>query len=243
VALPLLIEECRRLLAGESPARAELRQAWRDDLRARHDALFAKWSGLAEAKAEESPISTAKLAAAIWEVAREHDWVLTAGSASEWAYRLWDFDQPHQHPGRQLGTATQIGISLGVALAHKGTGRLVVDIQPDGDLMFDVGALWVASRYELPMLVVMFNNRAYYNDWEHQEKIAGQRGTPVDRAHIGMAISEPAPDFAAIAKGFGWYASGPVLETADVESEVRKAAEYVLRTGLPALVDVVCQYR
>ncbi|WP_279340110.1 thiamine pyrophosphate-binding protein [Sphaerisporangium perillae] len=243
VALPLLIEECRRLLAEESPARAETRQAWRDDLRARHDALFTKWAERAHAKADEEPISTAKLAAAVWEVVQEHDWVLTAGSASEWAYRLWDFDLPHRHPGRQLGTATQIGISLGVALAHKGTGRLVVDIQPDGDLMYDVGALWVASRYELPMLVVMFNNRAYYNDWEHQETVAAQRGTPVDRAHIGMAIDEPAPDFAAIARGFGWYAAGPVVDPSQVVAEVRKAAEHVLGTGRPALVDVVCQYR
>ena len=243
VALPLLIEECRRMLAEESPARADTRQAWRDELRTRHDALFTKWAGRAQSKADEQPVSTAKLAAAVWEVVQEHDWVLTAGTASEWAHRLWDFDKPYRHPGRQLGTATQIGISLGVALAHKGTGRLVVDLQPDGDLMFDVGALWVASRYELPLLVVMFNNRAYYNDWAHQETMAIQRDTPVDRAHIGMAIDDPAPDFAAIARGFGWYAAGPVVDPSQVAAEVRKAAEHVLRTGCPALVDVVCQYR
>jgi benzoylformate decarboxylase/acetolactate synthase-1/2/3 large subunit len=243
VALPLLVEECRRLLAEEAPARADTRQGWRDDLRTRHDALFTTWAERARAKADEVPVSTAKLAAAVWEVVQEHDWVLTAGTASEWAHRLWDFDKPYRHPGRQLGTATQIGISLGVALAHKGTGRLVVDLQPDGDLMFDVGALWVASRYELPLLVVMFNNRAYYNDWEHQEAIAAQRGTPVDRARIGMAIDDPAPDFAAIARGFGWYAAGPVVDPSQVTAEVRKAAEHVLRTGRPALVDVVCQPR
>ena len=44
----------------------------------------------------------------------------------------------------------------------------MVDIQPDGDLMFDAGALWVAAKYQIPMLVVMHNNRAYYNDWAHQ---------------------------------------------------------------------------
>ncbi len=169
--------------------------------------------------------------------------MLTAGTAAEWAFRLWDFDAPHRHPGKQLGTATQIGISLGVALAHKGTGRLVVDIQPDGDLMFDVGALWVASRYQLPMLTVMFNNRAYYNDWEHQERLAEHRGTPVDRAHIGMAISDPEPDFATIAQGFGWYAEGPVTDPAAVVDAVRRAAEHVLSTGGPALVDVVCQFK
>jgi benzoylformate decarboxylase/acetolactate synthase-1/2/3 large subunit len=128
-----------------------------------------------------------------------------------------------------------------VALAHKGTGRLVVDIQPDGDLMFDVGALWVASRYQLPLLVVMFNNRAYYNDWEHQEKLAAQRGTPVERAHIGMAISDPEPDFATVAQGFGWHAEGPVTDPSAVEEAVRRAAAHVQETGGPALVDVVCQ--
>jgi len=41
-----------------------------------------------------------------------------------------DFDKPYRHPGRSLGTATQFGISLGVALAHRDKKRLVVDIQP-----------------------------------------------------------------------------------------------------------------
>lgn len=241
VALPLLLAECARLLDGEDPARAAERDAWRADLTGRHERLFADWAARAEAAAGETPVATARLAASVWEVVREHDWVLTAGTAAEWAYRLWDFDAPHRHPGRQLGTATQIGISLGVALAHKGTGRLVVDLQPDGDLMFDVGALWVASRYELPLLVVMFNNRAYYNDWEHQERLAEQRGTPVERARIGMAIDEPEPDFATVARGFGWWAEGPVTDPGAVTDAVRRAAEHVTATGLPALVDVVCQ--
>ncbi len=82
--------------------------------------------------------------------------------------------------GRELGTGTQIGLSLGVALANKGTGRLVVDLQPDGDLMFDAGSLWIAAKYKIPMLVVMFNNRAYYNDWNHQLVLARTRGTDPD---------------------------------------------------------------
>jgi benzoylformate decarboxylase/acetolactate synthase-1/2/3 large subunit len=127
-----------------------------------------------------------------------------------------------------------------VALAHKGTGRLVVDLQPDGDLMFDAGALWVAAKYELPLLVVMFNNRAYYNDWEHQERLARQRGTPMERARIGMEIDGPAPDFAALARSFSWWAEGPVTDPDAVGAAVRRAAEHVAGTGLPALVDVVC---
>src|SRR5581483_5061 len=149
----------------------------------------------------------------------------------------------YRHPGKSLGTATQIGISLGVALAHRGSGRLVVDLQPDGDLMFDAGALWVASYYKLPMLVVMYNNRAYYNDWEHQERLARQRGTPIERAYVGMEIDDPAPDFAALARSFGWYAEGPVEDPEDVGAAVRRATDHVLGGDRPALVDVVCRPR
>ena len=241
VALPLLLEACRALVAADPSDRTAERERRRADLTARHDRTWQGWASKAGQVADASPVSTARLAAEVWEVVREHDWVLTAGTAAEWALRTWDFDRPHRHPGKQLGTATQIGISLGVALAHKGTGRLVVDLQPDGDLMFDVGALWVAAAYELPLLTVMFNNRAYYNDWEHQERLARQRGTPVERASIGMAIDDPAPDFAAIAQGFGWWAEGPVDDPAKVREAVQRAADHVLATGRPALVDVVCQ--
>src|SRR5262249_34493970 len=77
------------------------------------------------------PITLTRLASEIWDVSKQEDWVLTANTLQDWAYKLWDFDKPCRHPGQALGTGTQIGISLGVALAHRGAGRLVVDIQPD----------------------------------------------------------------------------------------------------------------
>lgn len=241
VALPLLLDRCRELVASDDPDRSAERGAWRERLAGFHREARERWQAEADRVAGQSPVSTARLAAEVWHAVREHDWVLTAGTAAGWAQRLWDFDAPHRHPGGSLGTATQLGISLGVALAHKGTGRLVVDLQPDGDLMFDAGALWVASYYQLPMLVVMFNNRAYYNDWEHQERLARQRGTPIDRARIGMEIDHPAPDFAALARSFSWHAEGPITDPDSVRSAVARAAEHVLHTGGPALVDVVCQ--
>jgi acetolactate synthase I/II/III large subunit len=243
VALPLLLDACRVLVAGDGERRRAERGAWVAELGALHAETAAGWAAEAAEAADLSPVSAARLAAEVWQVVKDHDWVLTAGTAAEWARRLWDFDAPHRHPGRQLGTATQIGISLGVALAHRGSGRLVVDLQPDGDLMFDAGALWVASHYRLPLLVVMHNNRAYYNDWEHQERLARQRGTPLERAHIGMELDRPAPDFAALARSMGWLAEGPIDDPDRVGKAVRRAADHVLATGTPALVDVVCQPR
>jgi benzoylformate decarboxylase/acetolactate synthase-1/2/3 large subunit len=243
VALPMLLEQCRTLVAADSAERAAQRRAYADELAALHTSRRESWVASAARQAETSPVAPAWLAAEVWQVVRHHDWVLTAGTAGDWARRLWDFDAPHRHPGRSLGTATQIGISLGVALAHRGTGRLVVDLQPDGDLMFDAGALWVASYYRLPLFVVMYNNRAYYNDWEHQERLARQRGTPIERASIGMEIDKPAPDFAVLARSFDWYAEGPIDDPAQVQAAVRRAADHVLTNRTPALVDVVCQPR
>jgi benzoylformate decarboxylase/acetolactate synthase-1/2/3 large subunit len=242
IALPQLLELCREL-EGREPQRRDAREQRRQELGRIHDALWEDWRQTAEDNWDASPVSTPRFTSEVWEVVKDYDWVLTAGTVKNWALRIWDFDKPYRHPGRELGTATQISMSLGVALAHKGSGKLVVDLQPDGDLMFDPGALWVASYYELPMLVVMFNNRAYYNDWEHQERMARARGTDLDLAYLGMEIDNPAPDFAAIAKAFGWYAEGPITDPDAVQDAVRRAAEYVTETGLPALVDVVCQYR
>ncbi|MGH3740078.1 MAG: thiamine pyrophosphate-binding protein [Micromonosporaceae bacterium] len=240
VALPQLLERCRALEEAE-PERQEARQARKRQLAEIHDAVWQGWREQAKADRDLSPVSTARLAAEVWEAVREHDWVLTAGTASGWAPRTWDFDRPYRHPGGSLGTATQISISLGVALAHKGSGKLVVDLQPDGDLMFDPGALWVAAYHKIPMLVVMFNNRAYHNDWEHQERIARHRGTPVENAYLGMEIDGPAPDFANLARSFGWHGEGPITDPDQVQAAVRRAAEVVMSTGQPALVDVVCQ--
>lgn len=241
VALPQLLERCRELEAadlGRREARAERRRRLADV----HDATWEGWQRQAGQDRDLSPVSTSRLATEVWEVVKDHDWVLTAGTASGWAPKIWDFDRAYRHPGASLGTATQISISLGVALHYKGSGKLVVDLQPDGDLMFDPGALWVAAYHKIPMLVVMFNNRAYYNDWEHQERIARHRGTPVENAYLGMEIDEPAPDFGALARAFGWYGDGPITDPGQVQDAVRRAAEVVLSTGQPALVDVVCQY-
>jgi benzoylformate decarboxylase/acetolactate synthase-1/2/3 large subunit len=241
--LPELLELVRKAVDGEDTDRAASRARRREELTAWHDRTSAEWSERARAAADETPISTARLASEVWDAIRAEDWVLTAGTASDWALRLWDFDRPYRHPGRSLGTATQIGISLGVALAHRDAGRLVVDLQPDGDLMFDLGALWVASYHRIPMLVVMFNNRAYHNDWEHQERMARLRGTPVENSWIGMEIDRPAPDFAAVARALGWHAQGPVERPDDLAGALAEAVAAVRDERSPALVDVVCQPR
>jgi len=208
----------------------------------RHDQVWAQWQQDAKKDWDASPITFARLALEVWDVIKDEDWVLTANELKHQVRKLWDFDKPYRHPGVELGTATQIGISIGVALAHKGSGRLVVDIQPDGDLMFDAGALWVAAKYQIPMLIVMHNNRAYYNDWAHQIRMAQIRGTDEAKAHIGMDLFGPEPDFGALARAMGCYGEGPIDKPADIKPALKRAIAEV-KKGRVALVDTITQHR
>jgi acetolactate synthase-1/2/3 large subunit len=240
-AIPALTKLCRALLAknaGLKPAIAKRFAATKK----KHEALRARWAKEAKQDWNASPITLPRLASEIWEVIKNEDWVLTAGTLEDWTRMLWDFDKPYRHPGKSLGTSTQIGISIGVALANRDKKRLVIDIQPDGDLMFDLGALWVAAKHKIPMLIVMYNNRAYYNDWHHQIRMAKLRGTPVERAHIGMDLCDPDPDFAAAARSMGWYAEGPIDQAKDINAALKRAIARV-KAGQPALVDTITQKR
>jgi acetolactate synthase-1/2/3 large subunit len=238
LALPAL----RTALGERLRAGADERAARRAALAARHDAVRAKWRAEARRDWEAAPMTAARLASEVWEVIKDQDWVLTANTLEDWTRRLWDIDSPARYPGRGLGTATQIGMSLGVALAQRGSGRLAVDIQPDGDLLYDASALWTAAHHKLPLLVVMYNNRAYYNDWEHQIRVAEHRGTDVQKAYLGMEIDKPAPDFAMLARSFGWHAEGPIEDPTTVRPALLRALEAV-RSGTPALVDTIVRKR
>ncbi len=213
-----------------------------EEIGKRHAENRAKWRKQAEDHWDAKPMTVPRLALEVWDAIKGEDWVLTAGDLGTWGNRLWNFDRPYCHAGRELGTGTQIGISLGVALANKGSGRLVVDLQPDGDLMFDAGSLWIAAKYQIPMLVVMFNNRAYYNDWNHQLVLARSRGTDPARAHIGMDLYGPDPDFAGLARSMGWYAEGPFEKGDELKPALQRAIEQV-KQGKPALIDAVCDRR
>jgi acetolactate synthase-1/2/3 large subunit len=108
--------------------------------------------------------------------------------------------------------------------------------------MFDAGALWFAAKHKVPMLIVMYNNRAYYNDWDHQIHLAHERGTDEKLAHIGMDLFGPDPDFGAMARSMGVWGEGPILRPEHVRPALLRAIEQV-KAGKPALVDVVTTHR
>ncbi len=241
LAMPQMSQIARHRLAADPDLAARV-AARRVQFGRRHRELVAGWAEKAQQDRDASPVALPRLAQEVWEVIRDEDWVLATGTLRQWARKLWDFDRSYRHPGKSLGTSTQIGMSLGVALAHKGSGKIVVALQPDGDLMYDAGALWTAAKHEIPLLIVMVNNRAYYNDWHHQIRMARARGTDVAKAYVGMDLFDPAPDFATIARGMGVWSEGPIEDPAAIGPALRRALE-VVRQGKPALVDVVTRHR
>ncbi len=101
-------------------------------------------------------------------------------------------------------------------------------------------ALWTAVKSRIPLLIVMYNNRSYYNSENHSASIARERGRPEGTRLIGTAIDDPPVDFAAMARSYGAYGEGPVEDPTDLSPALRRAVRALKKTGLPALVDVVC---
>ena len=52
---------------------------------------------------------------------------------------------------------------------------------------------------------------------------------------------DPAPDFSTIARGFGWYAEGPIEDAKDIASALDRAIAQV-KSGVPALIDIITQH-
>jgi thiamine pyrophosphate-dependent acetolactate synthase large subunit-like protein len=237
LALPALAAAVEDRLARD-PRAAERRQR-AERIAARHASLRAEWQATAKLERSLSPLAPSAFAAEVWDVIKDEDWVLANGTAKGWARRLWDW-RPERTCGGSGGAGLGYGLpaALGVALAHRGSGKVCVNLQSDGDMLYVVSGLYTAAHHRLPLLTVMFNNRTYGNDEEHQEVVAKTRGRPVENKVIGIRIDDPAPDFARLAQGFGVHAEGPIDRPEAVGPALRRALR-VVKDGRPALVDVL----
>jgi len=65
-------------------------------------------------------------------------------------------------------------------------------------------ALWTAARHRLPLLVVVANNRSYFNDEVHQHRVALRRGRPVENRWVGQRLDDPAPDWPGWRARWAW---------------------------------------
>ena len=158
-----------------------------------------------------------------------------------WDGAWWPFRHPLDFIGGDGGGGIGggPGISVGAALALRDAGspRLPVAICGDGDFLMGVAAIWTAVHYRIPLLVVVANNRSFFNDEVHQQRMAVNRGRPVENKWIGQRISDPDIDIAGMARAQGAEGFGPV-ETAEQLHTAYAAAIGAVEAGLVAVIDV-----
>src|SRR5215510_11533710 len=241
--LPSLIEACKKLITGD-------RRRVFDQRRARCEEAMAKMRDQARQEAawgwDSSPVTTARMAAEIWNLVKDEDWSLVSEVVfqSFWPTRLWDFTKHYQFIGGHgaYGVGYGAPAAVGAALANRKYGRVTVNIQSDGDLNYAPGVLWTAVHHKIPLLNVMHNNRAYHQERMFVADMAARAQRDVSRVDIGNAITDPNIDYAAMAKAYGMFGIGPIENPADLGPALKRAIDVVKR-GEPALVDVVSQPR
>jgi len=155
-----------------------------------------------------------------------------------WDAAAWRFAHPLDFLGYDGGggIGSGPGMLVGAALALRGGDRLPVAVLGDGDTLMGVQAFWTAVRYGIPLLCIVSNNRSFFNDEMHQERVARQRGRPVENRWIGQRIGGPDIDIAAMARAQGAVGIGPVESAGALAAAVREGAARA-RAGEVVVVD------
>jgi thiamine pyrophosphate-dependent acetolactate synthase large subunit-like protein len=200
------------------------------------------WRARAASKkpaANGAGITLAQVATALREAFDEPEKVSLAGLARGWPMEVWPFRDPLAYLGKDGGggIGSGPGISVGAALALHTRGRLTVSVLGDGDYAMGANAVWTAVRHRIPLLILINNNRSYYNDELHQETVARKRGREPANRWIGQRLSDPDPDLAKLAEAQGAVGIGPVRSAGEVEAAIRKGVS-VLQAGGVCVIDL-----
>jgi len=207
-----------------------------DSVKARPGAVAAKPAPLPDAAPDVVSIRT--LADALNEAAKDMEVCITRLPLG-WNGAYRHFRHPLDYIGSEGGGGVGAGpgVTVGAALALKDSGRLPVAIMGDGDFLMGVTALWTAAHYGIPCLILVANNRSFFNDELHQERVAKERSRPVENRWIGQRISGPDIDIAMMARAQGAEGIGPVAKASDLKPAIEKGI-LAARSGAVCVVDV-----
>jgi thiamine pyrophosphate-dependent acetolactate synthase large subunit-like protein len=241
--LPALIEAVKKLLTADRRIALQARGA-----KVAEANRIARQRNLENAAVgfDASPISTARLAAEIWNQVKHEDWSLVSNDryTSYWSTKMFDFKKPYHYIGAQGAAGIGYGApaAVGAALANRKHGRLTVNINSDGDLNYAPGVLWTAAHHKIPLLNIIHNNRAYHQERMYIQMVAAKQNRGIDRANIGTSFTDPFINYAMMAKTYGMYSEGPIGDPKDLGPAIKRSIERV-KAGEPALIDVLTQPR
>jgi acetolactate synthase-1/2/3 large subunit len=209
-------------LAALTPPDVIRWRAWSDAARADFDAN--------RASQPVEPLDMAEVVRAIdRHVPAEAVFTNGAGNFAGWLHRF------HRYAGLRHAGRTQLaptsgamgyGLPAAVAAALLAPERTVVNIAGDGDFLMTAQEMATAIAYGAKRLVsIVVDNGSYGTIRMHQEREYPGR---VSGSDLGN------PDFAALARAFGWWAAERVDATRDFEPALVAA----LASGRPALIHV-----
>lgn len=235
-ALAGRIEDAKAELGDQRHRRSLERRAVVVD---RHAALLARGRAQVQDRWDDRPISPARMVAELWSAVKGVPWQLAMRNTRTFPVGVWEFMDANDYLGHSGGAGVGYGpgAMVGAALGAMDSGRLGVGIGGDGDFLMHPGALWTAVHYRIPMLYVINDNRSFFNDEDHQVAIAKDRDRPEENGHIGMRMQDPEVDIAAIARGYGAWAAGPIEDPDDLATAFAEARDAALG-GATAVVHV-----
>ena len=92
------------------------------------------------------------------------------------------------------------------------------------------------SKHRIPLLVIVNNNRSYFNDELHQDHVAKDRGREPKNRWIGLRMEDPVPNIAKLAEAQGAVGIGPVTSQEDARAAIAKGVD-VLKKGGVCVID------
>ncbi|MEE2759884.1 MAG: thiamine pyrophosphate-binding protein [Pseudomonadota bacterium] len=186
-------------------------------------------------------ISVSDMAAVFLNVTKDQP-IAILGRTIGWPPEAGVIEHPEDYiggtGGAGIGAGPGIAVGAALALRDRKSPRVPVAIVGDGDYTMSSNALWTAAAAKIPLLVIVGNNRAYFNDELHQQRVAETRSRAVENAWVGQRIEDPAPDLVMIARGHGLEGEGPITDLAELPGAIVRAIEAV-KNGASYVLDVV----
>jgi thiamine pyrophosphate-dependent acetolactate synthase large subunit-like protein len=155
-----------------------------------------------------------------------------------WPFDVWPLQNGMSYLGKDGGggLGSGPGISVGSALALQNQGRYAISMLGDGDFCMGATAIWTAARHRIPLLILINNNRSYFNDELHQDNVARTRGREVKNRWIGLRMEDPVPNIAKLAEAQGAVGIGPVTSAEDAVTALKRGVD-VLKKGGVCVID------
>lgn len=187
---------------------------------------------------DKAPLTWERLTTDINDVIERDAYIVTEfGTEGPKALNCFTFAEGQKTLiGRTSGAALGWGVGAAVGVKIAQPDKQVVCLQGDGGFLFGQAmALWTMSRYQIPVITVIYNNRAY-NETRERSFAEGGRQAQTGKDMLSY-LGDPDVDFVKLANAFG--VPGEQVRTPDQIKPAMQRAVRAVQEGKPYLIDAV----